>query len=248
MYLLYVDESGQTTIKQNRQNNGLYIQSGILVHEKDWRMLEEKLVRMKQEIFPNLRPHEWELHAHDIWNSRVSLKKLELYTEKKKEIFSRIVDNACESKITIINVIIFKDMLKNMQNASSEVMRQSWLRLTERFESFLKQKRVPADNGLFFIDASSRRPDCEIRNTIHSIVRKGGMRRGIQHVIEDPIFVESRMRNLIQLADMVAYVVHKHYTNNPMFDKWFQSLVPKMYHHNGKLHGFGIVEFPRKSH
>ncbi len=29
---------------------------------------------------------------------------------------------------------------------------------------------------------------------------------------------------LIQLADMIAYVVHKHYRRDPRFEGWFKSL------------------------
>ncbi len=117
VYFLYVDESGQTTIKRS---GNLFILSGVLVHEKDWKSIEKKLGKAKQELLPKIRPNEWELHAHAIWNDReiFANEELGLSFAKKKEIFSMVVDLACKSEITIINVIISKDRLDSSQKVS----------------------------------------------------------------------------------------------------------------------------------
>ncbi|MCE2498862.1 MAG: DUF3800 domain-containing protein [Nitrosopumilaceae archaeon] len=244
MYFLYADESGQTKIKRNSQDNGLYILSGVLVHEKDWRSVEKKLADVKQYLFPRHRPGEWELHAQEIWNSKEFFAKedLRLNLAKKEEIFSRVVETACESEIVIINVIVFKDRLG--RRLSSAVMKSSWRRLTGRFEYFLRQRPNRADDGLFFIDSSQKTPQTEIENAILGEVRRRGNRLGSRHVIENPIFVESDRWNLIQLADMVAYVVHRHCRKDARFERWFKLLEPKMYHSGGRIRGFGINEIP----
>ena len=246
MYYLCVDGSGQTKIKHSSQNNGLYVLSGVLVHEEDWRYVEKRLVDVKQDLFPGFLPNSWELHAYDIWNGMDFFAKEELRLDaaKRDEIFSRVVDIACESEITIINVIIFKDMLT--QRNSPAVMKSSWRRLTVRFEDFLHQNQdqAHADDGLFFIDASHKAPETEIKNVILGEVRRRSSRLGSRHVIENPIFVDSFRWNLIQLADMIAYVVRRHYEEDPRFEGWFKSLVPKMYHSDGALYGFGINEIP----
>lgn len=237
MYFLYVDESGQTKIKQKSHNNW-YILSGVLVHEKDWKSIESELDKAKQELLPNIHPREWEFHAHDIWNDKefFANKELGLSLAKKEEVFSRVVEVVCESKITIISAIIFKDRL--MHRRDSEVMRRSWNLLVGRFERFLRQMPIQTNNGLIFMDSSQKTPEMEIRDIVRKLV--GGSRRDSHHIHENPIFVESHMWNLIQMADMVAYVINKHYRNDPRFEKWFKSLVPKMYHSGGKLYGYGI--------
>ena len=243
MYFLYVDESGQTAIKSRSSDNGLYILSGVLVHEKDWRSVEKSLVDMKQDLFPEFRSDEWELHASDIWHDRefFAKKDLNLNRAKKDEIFSRVVDIACKSEIVLVNVIVFKDMLK--QRRSHAVMKYSWRRLVIRFENFLERNQIPINDGLFFIDSSHKNPDTEIKNLISSQVQRGKNNRlGDSHVIENPIFVESFRWNMIQLADMIAYVIHKHYKKDPMFAKWFKLLNSKMYRSGNRLYGVGINE------
>ena len=244
VYYLCADGSGQTKIKHSSQNNGLYVLSGVLVHEKDRGSVEKRLVDAKRNLLPGFRPNEWELHAHDIWHGEgfFGREELGLDRAKRDEIFSRTVDIARRSKITIISVIVFKDMLR--QRRSPMVMKFSWRRLTVRFEDFLARDQAHADDGLLLIDASQKTPEAEIRNVILNAVGRRRSRLGSSHVVETPIFVDSSRWSLIQLADMIAYVVHRHYKKDSEFEGWFKSLVPRMYRSDGAMYGFGINEIP----
>lgn len=245
MYFLYVDSSGQTAIKRTRQNNGFYILSGVIVHEKNWRKVEESITAIKQEMFPELDPTQWELHAHDIWNDHDLFRdeKMQLNFIKKQEIFSKVLELIRDSDITLLNVVIFKDLMQDLPD-TPKTMESSWTLITERFEHFLKRQLPETNNGLFFVDSSQKTPESEIKNVIWNLVRNGSPRQRIKHVLEDPIFTRSHLRNLIQLADMIAYVVHKNYRGDSKFKEWFEKLKPKMYQPSGALFGFGIKEFP----
>lgn len=58
MYFLYVDGSGQTKIRRNSQDSGLYILSGVLVHERDKKSIVERIDNMKRELLPMFCPNE----------------------------------------------------------------------------------------------------------------------------------------------------------------------------------------------
>ena len=244
MYFLYADSSGRTEIRQGRHDSP-YITVGVIVHEKDWRSVTNKISEMKREMFPELDPREWELHASDIWNSRdfFAGRRQGLNQAKKLEIFSRTANLARWSNITIVSVVMFKDKMKERYR-SPAVTEYSWLFVTERFEHFLVQKPEGTNNGLLFIDASQKNPESEIRRAMRKAIKDGGIWRGIDHVIEQPIFVESHMHNLIQLADMIAYVILKHYKSDSKFEGLFEMLKLKMYRVDGKLDSFGLKEFP----
>ena len=246
LYFLYVDGSGQTTIKRNRRDNGFYILSGIIVHERDWKTIEENLSKLKGDIFPEWDPMSWELHASDIWNSRGFFAdgRLKLNLVKKQEIFSSILEFICNSNITLLDVIIFKDRMKDRYEIP-QTLKYPWTFLVERFEHFLKQQEIETNNGLLFVDSSQKVPESEIKNVIYGLVRNGSVWQHVEHVIEDPIFTRSHLRNMIQLADMIAYVTHRCYRNDLKFKDLFEKLKPKMYQPNGKLYGFGIKEFPK---
>lgn len=245
MYFFYMDGSGQTGIKSNSQDNGLYILSGIIVHEKDWQTIEKKLEKLKQDLFPTTSPDEWELHAFEIWNSKGFFDRDELNVNyaKKQEIFSKIIEFVCNSEVTLINVVIVKDQLKPKH--SSMIMEHAWTFIVERFEHFLQQQPPNTNNGLIFMDSSQRIPESEIKRVLWNLVRKDSKSQNITHVVESPIFTRSHLRNLIQLADMIAYVIYRHYyKNDKRFKEWFDSLTVKMYQHDGSFHGYGIKIFP----
>ena len=64
----------------------------------------------------------------------------------------------------------------------------------------------------------------------------------IHHVMESPIFIESYLKNLIQLSDMIAYIIHRAYLDRKEFKVWLEKLKPSMYQPNGNLALFGLVE------
>jgi len=245
MYFLYVDGSGQTKIKRSLDNNGLYVLSGVCIHERNWKTLEENLSSLKEELFPQLKPNEWELHAADIWNNRRFFSKPELHLnyEKKKEIFLKVSQLVCQSDIVLFNVIIFKDKLKD-KYSTPKPKEYSWTLLVERFEHLLRQEPEETNNGLLFVDSDQRIPEQEIKDIIWKLVRRGSSWQKVDHVIEDPIFTKSHLRNIIQLADMVAYIVHKYIKRDPQFGAWCESLKTKMYQPDGRLSDFGLKEFP----
>ena len=245
MFFLYVDGSGQPMIKEKNSHNGWYILSGIVVHERNWRIIEERVSALKRELFPQLIPQSWELHAVEIWNNRgfFSNPELKINFDKKKEIFSKVLELICTSELRIINVIVLKDKL-NKKYVEPKVMEYSWTSLVERFEHLLQTESEGTNNGLLFIDSDQKNFEKEIKDLIWGLVRNGSAAKRIDHVIEDPIFKKSHLRHLIQLADMVAYVIHKHYRGDTQFDNWFEGLKPKMYQPNGDLNSFGLKEFP----
>ena len=197
------DSSGRTKIKQggHTRHDILYITVGVIVDEKDRNSITSNISEMKRETIPELDPHKWELHASDIWNNSgfFADRHQGLNRTKKLDIFSRTTNLACRSDITIVSVVMFKDKMKDRYR-SPAVTEYSWMFVTERFEHFLAQKPEGTNNGLLFIDASQKNPQEDTRKAVLSAIKDGGLWKGIDHIIEQPIFVESHTYNLIQLA------------------------------------------------
>ena len=43
---------------------------------------------------------------------------------------------------------------------------------------------------------------------------RGTLRKNINHIIETPLFVNSRLTSMIQLADLCAYAIRRYLENN----------------------------------
>ena len=247
MYFLFVDGSGNTRIKHNVDGNGFYVLGGVIVHEKDWRIVEGKITKLKKELLPKLEPSEWELHAYDIWNIKKLISKLKLHLnfKKKKEIFSKTVEFVCKSpEIKLINIIVLKDKLQE-KYAIPKAKEHSWKMMAEKFEHFLEQQQdKTTNNGLIFVDSDQKIPEKEIKSVLWNAVRYGTKTHKIHHVMEDPIFIESHLKNLMQLSDMIAYIIHRAYLDREEFKVWLEKLKPSMYQPDGNLALFGLKEFP----
>ncbi len=229
MFFLYVDGSGNTRIKHKEEDNGFYVLGGVIVHERDWKNVESKIIELKKEIFPDLNPSTWELHAYDIWNSKKFLANsdLNLNIQKKNDIFLKLVKLIVESpEITLMNVIVLKDELE-AKYTTPKAKEYSWKIIAERFDHFLRQQKETTNNGLMFVDSDQKIPEEEIKAILWNAVRYGTNVQRIRHVIEDPIFTKSHLRNLIQLSDMIAYIIHRVYSGHKEFERRLEELKPR---------------------
>ena len=101
------------------------------------------------------------------------------------------------------------------------------------------------DLGMFFSDASSSTNEAGIMRAIQSTESGIGRRRRRRNrIMEDIVFKDSRREPLIQRADVVAYILQKHCYGDPSFSGWLGRLDACMWKRDGKVHGFGIKDYP----
>ena len=241
MFFLYADASGNAKVHVDRSNNGLYVLTGVIVHENDWQTIENKLTQLKINSFPDVAPSEWELHAYEIWNNIKFFKKINL--DKKLEIFESLVQLICESNITIVATALDKEKMK-IRYAIPKTMEYAWTFLIERYDHFLNSQPAITNNGLVFMDSDQNNIESQIKTILSRLVRRGSYWQAIEHVIEDPIFTKSHLRTLIQLSDVIAYFIHRHLTGHADFEKWFNSISKKMYQPEGDIYKYGLKLFP----
>lgn len=245
VFLLYVDDSGQTRINRTRRDNGLYVLGGTIVYETRWKSIEADLERMKKDLFPMFDPEKWELHAHDIWNNTSFLpdKKMRINYAQKQRIFSEVVGIACRSEAAFVGAVISKDKLLE-GSAVPRPMVHAWTMLTDQFEHFLRRQPEGANTGLLCVDASNKSTECAIRNLIHKLVKNGTPFQSVDHIMGNPVFIESHMSGMMQLTDMIAYVIHRNHRGDRQFKAWLEDLLPKTYCPNGGMAKRGIKTFP----
>ena len=68
MYLIYLDESGNTGINLNDPNQPLFVLAALVVSESLWMSLEKDLTDAMDNHFPLPRPLNFEIHATNIRN------------------------------------------------------------------------------------------------------------------------------------------------------------------------------------
>lgn len=57
----------------------------------------------------------------------------------------------------------------------------------------------------------------------------------IRRLAEVPLFTDSKITRMLQLADFVAYAIYKRYESG--FAQFFDTILPRFYESGGKIHG-----------
>jgi hypothetical protein len=113
----------------------------------------------------------------------------------------------------------------NPARFSSTIAEQALEQITTRFEYFLSNcsKNNKTQYGLLIHDNNETvaKKHTELMKKFHET---GTLWKKILHIIETPLFVDSNLTNMVQIADLCAYALRRYLENgeNTLFDLIFQ--------------------------
>ena len=250
MYLLYVDESGDTGLVNSPTR--YFALSGIAIHESNWRAFVDHLSTFKKTMRAVYGlPMRTEIHASEYINSKI----LNLKRHQRLSILRNFVDEISKfNGISITNVIVDK----NGKPAGYDVFDAAWKTLFQRFENTIRYGNFPgahrADFGTIFTDNTSGKKltsivrKMSVYNPIPNISYYGLGYRNIPivRVIEDPHGKDSKTSLIIQACDVCAYFLHQKYRPSGYIRKhgahnYFGRLQPVLNTYASRANGLGIV-------
>lgn len=224
MYFMYADASGNPSTNDSIGLGKFYIISGIIILERHREHYCKLVTNMKKALLPNTTP-PWELHAVEIWNGSGRFKSIN--ENKQNEIFQRSVELISRLNVSIITVVIPKDIVG--KKWKSGILKTSWTMLVEQFEQYLDCKRPTINAGLVCADMMGPGETQNITSAIDKFAKRGTRYQPAKHIAGCVDFLDSDENNFIQLADMVAYITHKYHKHDPKFQVWYETLEPKTY-------------------
>ena len=91
--------------------------------------------------------------------------------------------------------------------ANTSVHEQAFEQVVSRFEHYLRNSQ--SDYGLLIHDNNDTvaKKHTELMRTF---LRKGTLWTQIEHIIETPMFVDSQLNSMVQLADLCAYSIRRY--------------------------------------
>lgn len=248
MYLSYVDESGKPNMKDPEKD---FVLIALTINEKSWNEVNEQICNLKKRYFPDCDISTIELHATDIMGHKRSFKNIPLKVRLNlyREIMEFVAGIEC-----FINIVIVR---KELLGRSIDV-NQIAIELLYRLSSFIKEKNCDGQTtnhkeyGLLIIDSVNTNYDNKTKAKIR-FISDSPTCSDERYVIEDPFFVNSGNRNILQLADCVAYCVRRKFRaiissddDLEFFDDMFNFIQNKIQKHNGCIEGYGIVFYPTR--
>lgn len=248
MYLMYVDESGDTGLVGSPTR--YFALSGIVVHERRWRPFIDRLIALRKTLKSVYGlPIRTELHASEYIRSPVH----GLAKHHRLSILRNAIDELAKTpEISITNVIVDKAG----KPADYDVFQSAWGVLFQRFENTLFFGNYPGkyrdDFGLVLTDATAGEKLSRMvrRMAVYNPIPSsyGGTRNiPITKIIEDPHGKDSKASLAIQMADICAYFLQQKYAPNSYVKRkgghlYFDRLQPVLNTAASKSNALGTVQ------
>lgn len=263
MFLMYVDESGDTGLPSAGSPTRYYCLSGLVVHELYWQTAHRQLVTFRQRLSQQYRVHlEDELHSAELIRLGTDLAP-SLRVLRKHERLSILRQHADEIAaipgFSIINVVV--DKATGKQQHADEVFKSAWYRLFQRFENTIAQRNFPGANydleerGMVFPDSThavalgKHLSDMRLANRLKIKGASGSFSyidRPLTKIIEEPIARDSRHSFFIQAADCAVFLLKQFIQPNGYMkakggSAYFKRLEPVLCKRATQIDPWGIV-------
>ena len=249
MYLSYIDSSARPSFDDVEN----YVVASITVNEHQWYYVRGKIEEIKKKHFPHLSPEDVEFHAKDMINRTGIYRKLEwtkIY-EILDDLFKIITDS--ETHLTIIASLIVKSELRKKIDLEEWGYRFVFERLNSYLDEqneFLANTGMPHEYGIMIMDTEGHKQDQKLRDKLSGMLNNGTLYSKLDHLIEDPLFTDSKWRNLSQITDCVCYCIRKHFRKNSdnihkeNWNRYFELIEPKFHRKGDNYRGYGLKIFP----
>jgi hypothetical protein len=223
VFLMYVDESGDSGLPVDNSPTKYFCLSGLVVHELLWQDIFDQLTDFRRWVRRRYGVQmEDELHHAEMVGKPKKL--AESIKDLPKHQRLAIIRNHADALarihgLSVINVLVNKTTGKMIDKEA--VFRGAWYRLFQRFENTIQYRNFPgpknpSERGLVFPD----RTDAErlrrymnrmrVRNPIRVPGNSGSFNiddRPIRSLIEDPIVRDSHHSYFVQAADLCVFLL-----------------------------------------
>lgn len=225
MFLMYIDESGDTGVSGSQTN--FFVISAIVIHESSWLNVLDDLIDFRRSLKNQygLLMQE-EIHASEFINGSPNLKagisrndKLDILKKCLKWLDSR-------NDVSIVSVRCDK-----AQNAAKDIFEFTWRVLIQRFDNTLAHNNFPNsmgnDKGMIIADNTNGGKLTKLLRSMrrynrvpnHAAFGVGSRNITLRAVVEDPVLRDSADSYLHQMVDVVAYFARQYYEPNKYIRK-----------------------------
>lgn len=206
MHLLYVDMSGNV----GRASESHFVMAGVAVYETGVHHVIRELDGILARHLPDHDTTEIELHGSPMWGGRgfwrhvAKQTRLQIVKDALGVFRGASRSNLCAFGITVEKAAVSPD----------DPVEHAYEQLCTRFDKFLNRKFIrhrDKQRGLIVVDKS--RYEDTLQGLAHSYRNDGTRWGSLRNLSEVPLFVDSRMSRLVQLADLVSYALwrkHEH--------------------------------------
>lgn len=230
MYLLYVDESGESS----NQAEQYFVLGAVSVYENQAFFLSQAIDKVQEKWFP-AATSSIEFHAAKISNhSEEPWKSLPF--EKRREILQDLcsaLESVNRKGLTLFGVAIHKKSFPG-----ENPVEKAFHEICGHFDEFIEQANLNPDRdknrGLMILDSAKYKGHLD--TLLLEYRQAGGTKFGrVRNFADAPTFANSKTTRLIQIADLVSYAIFRRYerSDTTLLDR----IIPYFYRRDKTIHG-----------
>jgi hypothetical protein len=208
MYLLYVDESGDT----GARGSGHLILTAAALFEGKWRHIRDDLERTLVQHFPDPEHRPRELHAAEARKGRGEYARLS--DVQRREFLAdagHVLTALRANEVCLFSVIVEKDwwFAQNPGRTGDDLYIEMFEDLVSRFDFYLKRRHRQGhpSKGLIVADPRHEAFCRALRRAVTRFHLVGTRWATLENVIETVLFLQSHESPGIQLADLASYAL-----------------------------------------
>jgi hypothetical protein len=224
VYLLYLDDSGSAS---NAQDN-YFVLAGICVHETQVSWISGELERIAHSV-EGIPADELEFRGVAMLSGRSKWRGMK--KSERVQLFMRAINVCCRSRWA---TCLFGAAVHKAAIAPEDPVHYAFEQICNRFDRFLQRNpRKSSHRGLLILDKSTY--ETSLQSLAREFRAKGHRWGVLERIFEVPLFVDSKATRLIQLADLVAYSIRRHYEKGDQ--EYLSAIQGKFDHAGGVLYG-----------
>ena len=205
--------------------------AGVAVFERDPHWIEKDLDEIATRFDPN-QPYRIEFHGSPMRTGKSDWRHVPL--EQREKAISDALIIGVRQRFPK-NVRLFASVLEKSKFSGQDISQIAFEQLSSRFDQYLGRlhRNGNTQRGLIVFDK------CGTERRIQTLAREfktSGHSYGVtRNFAEVPVFVDSEASRMIQLADLTAYAIYRHYEYD---DSKFFNLISHCFDADGGvIHG-----------
>lgn len=209
--------------------------AGIAVFERRTHWLEQALDNLAKRIDPN-EPEKWELHGSPM---RSGHKEWRRFPKEQRQDWIKEGLQICadDKQSPLFAAVVNRDRAAAQ---GVDPVEFCFEQLASRFDMYLSRwyGRGNTQRGLMLFDESST--EQRLQAMARTIKHQGHRFGRLRNFAEVPVFLDSKATRLIQLADLIAFAIFRHYEAQD--SQYFDIIKNCFDQEGGAMHGLKVLE------
>lgn len=201
LHLLYLDESGHS----HDPSSDFFVLAGFSIFERQTHWLEAQIDPVAAR-FSSTNPREIEFHGNPMRSGNGTWKGVPPNDRVQAvvDILSLLADKQLQLKV-------YACVIEKKLFSPNDILARSFEEVASCFDDYLKTlyKKKNPQRGLVILDKSNYEE--KIQTLSHVFKHVGHANGQLRNFAEVPLFLDSKASRLIQMADLIAYWIFRHF-------------------------------------